>query len=89
MRWCVRVRWLRCANLSTNGGSSETEGPAPGPSDFSADEDSPSGFVLATRPLKFFSEDMPEVVELEITRPGCFAGLRDAEVLARVEVGVA
>jgi putative transposase len=41
-----------------------------------------------TRPQKFFSEDMPEVVELEIVRPGCFAGLGDAEVLAQVEADV-
>jgi putative transposase len=38
-----------------------------------------------TRPKKFFSEDMPTVVELEIVRPGCFAGLSDAEVLAWLE----
>jgi putative transposase len=40
------------------------------------------------RPKKFFSEEMPEIVELEITRPGCFAALSDAEVLARLELDV-
>jgi putative transposase len=40
------------------------------------------------RPEKFFSKTMPEVVELEITRPGCFAEQSDAEVLAQLEADV-
>jgi putative transposase len=40
------------------------------------------------RPHRFFSEDMPEVVELELTRPECCDGLGDAEILALVEADV-
>jgi len=41
------------------------------------------------RPDRFFSESMPEVVELEITRPESGDGLSDEEFLARVEADVA
>ena len=34
-----------------------------------------------TRPRKFFSEGMPEVVELRLTRPACFAELSDRELM--------
>lgn len=33
------------------------------------------------RPQKFFSEGMPEVVELRLTRPACFAELSDRELM--------
>jgi putative transposase len=42
-----------------------------------------------TRPNRFFSDAMPEWVELEITRPECFEGLSDEEVLGLVEAEVA
>jgi putative transposase len=41
------------------------------------------------RPEKFFSDEMPEVVDLEITRPGCYERLSDEELLARVQADVA
>jgi REP element-mobilizing transposase RayT len=41
------------------------------------------------RPEGFFSDSMPEVVELELTRPACFEGFSDAEVLERVRADVA
>ena len=67
MRWCVRNFGLRCANLSMSGGSSEAEGPAPGPSDLSSDEDSPSGihsgvsFVSLAAPSLHVIQQMPVI----------------------------
>src|SRR5690606_27428021 len=41
------------------------------------------------RPEKFFRDSMPETVELVLTRPRCFAGLSDADVLELVRAEVA
>jgi REP element-mobilizing transposase RayT len=41
------------------------------------------------RPNKFFRKSMPEAVELVLTRPACFEGLSDAEVLELVRADVA